>query len=339
MTSITNRTPSMRDVALAAGVSAQTVSRVLSDSTHVQPETKSRVLAAVEELGYRRNKTARALVTGQSKTLGLITLATNFYSRSSLAMGIENEARANGYIVNATTTESLGSRAIAGAISRLVDQGVDGLIIAVPLRDVDAPLERLTRRLPTVTVDGLRTSAADIVAVDQVSAARVATQHLLDLGHQTVWHVAGPVEWSDSDARIEGWQQTLRAAGASVPPELHGDWTPESGYRNGLILGRMPDVTAILVASDEMAFGLLRAFTELGRRVPDDVSVVGFDDIALAAYASPPLTTVRQSFEETGCRAVRHLLRHISDPETDHVPELVEPELIIRSTTGPPPHA
>ncbi|GAB3542305.1 LacI family DNA-binding transcriptional regulator [Arthrobacter tecti] len=332
----TRRPPSMREVAQAAQVSAQTVSRVLSNHPHVQPDTRARVLAAANKLGYRRNNTARALVTGRSKTLGVVTLATSFYSRASLALGIEHEARRSGYTVNTSTTASLASPAIGASISRLVDQGVDGLVIAVPLIDVDEPLEQLTRRVPTVVVDGSRTSAADVVAVDQAIAARLATEHLLNLGHRTVWHLAGPSEWSDSATRVIGWKQALEDAGRDVPPELHGDWTPEAGYRNGLFLGRMPEVTAVLVASDEMAFGLIRALTELGRRVPEDVSVVGIDDIALAAYSNPPLTTVRQSFEETGRRAVAHLLRQISDPELDSAPELVQPELIVRATTCAP---
>lgn len=333
----TERAPSMRDVAEAVGVSAQTVSRVLSGHPHVQPATRTLVLSAVREMGYRRNNTARALVTGHSKTLGVITLATNFYSRASLSLGIENEARAHGYVVNTATTPSLASAAIGKAITRLVDQGVDGLIIAVPLIDVDEPLEEITRRVPAVTVDGSRTSATDVVAVDQTEAARLGTQHLLGLGHETVWHIAGPREWSDSATRVAGWRETLQEAGREVPPELHGDWTPESGYRNGQFLGRMPEVTAILVASDEMAFGAMRALHELGRRVPEDVSVVGIDDIALAAYSLPPLTTVRQSFEETGRRAVAHLLRHMADPGLVHGPERVAPELVVRESTAPPP--
>lgn len=337
MTIPVGRAPSMRDVAQAAGVSAQTVSRVLSGHPHVQPVTRSRVMTVVEEMGYRRNYTARALVTGQSRTLGVLTMATDFYSRASLSLGIENEARAHGYTVNNTTTASLASSAIGQAITRLVDQGVDGLIIAVPLIDVDEPLERITRRVPTVTVDGSRTSAADVVAVDQAEAARLATRHLIELGHQTVWHIAGPAEWSDSATRVAGWRETLQEAGCEVPPELHGDWTPESGYRNGQFLGRMPEVTAVLVASDEMAFGTLRALHELGRRVPDEVSVVGIDDIALAAYSQPPLTTIRQSFEQTGRRAVTHLIRQMTNPELDHSSERVAPELIIRSSTAPPP--
>ncbi|NVM96329.1 LacI family DNA-binding transcriptional regulator [Arthrobacter sp. AETb3-4] len=326
----------MRDVAAAAGVSAQTVSRVLSDHPNVQEATRRRVLAAVEELGYRRNNTARALVTGRSKTIGVLTLATNNYSRSSLALGVELGAREAGYTVNSVTS-SLSVQALTDAVSRLLLQGVDGLIIATPLREAAAKVRQLTARIPTVTTDASAGGGDGLVGVDQDLAAVLATRHLLDLGHKTVWHVAGPVEWSDAASRLESWRRTLTEAGREVPPELHGDWSPESGYRNGLILGRMPEVTAILVASDEMAFGVIRALSELGRRIPEDVSVVGIDDIDLAAYANPPLTTIRQSFEDTGRRAVLHLIAQIENPDLGDYPELVAPTLVVRSSTAPPP--
>jgi DNA-binding LacI/PurR family transcriptional regulator len=326
----------MRDVAAAAGVSAQTVSRVLSDHPNVQEATRRRVLAAVEELGYRRNNTARALVTGRSKTIGVLTLATNNYSRSSLALGVELGAREAGYTVNSVTS-SLSVQALTDAVSRLLLQGVDGLIIATPLREAAAKVRQLTARIPTVTTDASAGGGDGLVGVDQDLAAVLATRHLLDLGHKTVWHVAGPVEWSVAASRLESWRRTLTEAGREVPPELHGDWSPESGYRNGLILGRMPEVTAILVASDEMAFGVIRALSELGRRIPEDVSVVGIDDIDLAAYANPPLTTIRQSFEDTGRRAVLHLIAQIENPDLGDYPELVAPTLVVRSSTAPPP--
>ncbi len=329
------RGPAMRDVAAAAGVSAQTVSRVLSDHPNVQEATRRRVLAAVEDLGYRRNNTARALVTGRSKTIGVLTLATNYYSRSSLTLGIELGAREAGYTVNSVTSD-LSVQALTDAVSRLVLQGVDGLIIATPLRDAAPKVRQLTARIPTVTTDGSSGSGDGLVGVDQDIAAVLATRHLLDLGHRTVWHVAGPSDWSDAASRLDSWRRTLTEAGREVPPELHGDWSPESGYRNGLILGRMPEVTAILVASDEMAFGVIRALSELGRRIPEDVSVVGIDDIDLAAYANPPLTTIRQSFEDTGRRAVLHLLAQIANPDMGDYPELVAPTLIIRGSTAPP---
>ncbi|MGA7203824.1 MAG: LacI family DNA-binding transcriptional regulator [Specibacter sp.] len=331
-----NRGPAMRDVAEAAGVSAQTVSRVLSDHPNVQESTRLRVLAAVEELGYRRNNTARALVTGQSKTIGVLTLATNYYSRSSLALGVELGAREAGYTVNSVTS-SLSVQALTDAVSRLVNQGVDGIIIAAPLQDAAMKVRQLTARIPTVNTDGSSGVADGVVGVDQDLAAVLATKHLLDLGHKTVWHVAGPSDWSDASSRLASWRRTLAEAGREVPPELHGDWSPESGYRNGLILGRMPEVTAILVASDEMAFGVIRALSELGRRIPEDVSVVGIDDIDLAAYSNPPLTTIRQSFEATGRRAVLHLVAQIANPDMENLPELVAPTLVVRGSTAAPP--
>ncbi len=330
------RGPAMRDVAAAAGVSAQTVSRVLSNHPNVQDSTRARVMDVVEKLGYRPNHTARALVTGRSRTIGLVTLATNNYSRSSLALGIERGARDTGYTV-ISMTSTLDAAAMTDAVSRLVFQGVDGIILAAPLLEASDAIRKLTERIPTINTDGSAAWGDQQVGVDQDISAVLATNHLLGLGHKTVWHVAGPAEWSDAASRLKSWRRTLREAGREVPPELHGDWSPESGYRNGLILGRMPEVTAIFVASDEMAFGVLHALNELGRRVPEDVSVVSIDDIDLAAYTNPPLTTVRQSFEDTGRRAVERLLALIANPKTAGSAELLEPSLIVRGSAGAPP--
>ncbi len=327
------RASSMSDVARVAGVSAQTVSRVLSDHPNVGAATRAKVRAAVEQTGYRRNRIARALVTGRSRTIGVVTHETDFYSASAILLGIQTAARASGYFVSTATTSSLSPDAIGVAVERLLDQGVDGLVMAVPVRE-DASLGVLTHDLPTVVVDGMRSSATEVVAIDQVEAGRAATEHLLGLGHETVWHVAGPETWNDAIGRTSGWRAALEDAGRDVPPVLYGDWTPESGYRNGTIVGRMPEVTALFVASDEMAFGAIRALVELGRRVPDDMSVVGMDDIALAAYAAPPLTTVRQPFRDMGRRAVEHVLALVADPETVHEPEVVHPQLVVRGSTA-----
>ncbi|MFC8303636.1 LacI family DNA-binding transcriptional regulator [Specibacter sp. NPDC057265] len=332
------RGPAMRDVAAAAGVSAQTVSRVLNEHPNVQESTRRRVLAAVEDLGYRRSHTARALVTGRSKTIGVLTLATNNYSRSSLALGVELGAREAGYTVNSVTAD-LSAQGLTDAVSRLVYQGVDGIIIAAPLLDAAEQVQRITARIPTVNTDGSAIPGDRQVGVDQDVSAVLATQHLLDLGHKTVWHISGPREWSDAASRLASWRRTLQEAGREVPPELQGDWSPESGYRNGMILGRMEEVTAIVVGSDEMAFGVLRALDECGRRVPEDVSVVGFDDIDLAAFSTPPLTTVRQSFEDTGRRAVQRLVANIVHPELATTTELRAPKLVVRASTAPPPSA
>ncbi|WP_437033491.1 LacI family DNA-binding transcriptional regulator [Streptomyces sp. enrichment culture] len=326
----------MADVARVAGVSAQTVSRVLSGHPNVQERTRARVLLAVEQLGYRRNNAARVLSSGRSRTIGVVTLRTHHYSGGLITSGIEDAARAAGYTVSAATTSSLDTSAVEAALSRLADQDVEGVVLAVPLIHTSRRIEQLTESVPTVTIDGSRTAATEVVAMDQALVARLATRHLLDLGHHSVWHVAGPGEWLEAVKRREGWRRTLEAAGRPVPPVLEGDWSPASGYRNGLVLGRIPEVTAVFVAGDEMAFGVIKGLHETGRRVPGDISVVGVDDIELAEYSRPPLTTVAQPFAKLGALAVTHLLRTVAAPDTVPEPETVEPRLVIRSSTAPP---
>lgn len=332
-----SRSPSMRDVAQLAGVSAQTVSRVLSDHPNVQPATRQSVKDAARSLGYRRNATARALVTGRSNMIGVITLSTSSYSRMTLIVGIEREAAARGYSVTFVSITNLSARSLEEGLSRLVAQGVDGIITAIPLQDSTAEVDNLLREVPSVAIDSPLPAGEQAVTFDQAQAARIAVEHLIARGHTNIWHVAGPKDWIESETRIAGWREALEAADLPVPPELFGDWSAESGYRSGLILGRMPEVTAVFVASDEMAFGLIAAVKDLGRKVPEDISVVGIDDIELAPYCSPPLTTVRQPLEEIGRQAVRQLDQDLSEHGgrlSSSQTEPIVPELIVRSSTA-----
>jgi DNA-binding LacI/PurR family transcriptional regulator len=326
--------PSMADVARAAGVSAQTVSRVFRESPNVSPDTRRRVLAAVDELGYRFNSAARTLASGRSRTIGLVLLQSGgYYSRSAVTAGVEAAAGAAGYAVSIATIAALDTGLMERSLSKLADQGVEGIVIAVPLIFATPRMEDITRDIPTVTLDGSRTAGASVLGIDQREAGRVATQHLLDLGHRQVWHVSGPDEWIEARQRRQGWQECLADAGIEPPPPLEGDWSPESGYRQGQIVAMIPDVTAIFAASDEMAFGVVRALRERGRAVPDDVSIVGVDDIALAAYCSPPLTTVRQDFYRFGAAAVGLLLEGTGTADS-----LVPAALSVRDSTAPPRH-
>ncbi|MFJ6417619.1 LacI family DNA-binding transcriptional regulator [Paeniglutamicibacter sp. NPDC091659] len=332
-----SRAPSMRDVAQLAGVSAQTVSRVLSDHPNVQPATRQSVKEAARSLGYRRNATARALVTGRSNMIGVITLSTSSYSRMTLIVGIEREAAARGYSVTFVSITNLSARSLEEGLSRLVAQGVDGIITAIPLQDSTTEVDNLLAEVPSVAIDSPLPAGEQAVTFDQAQAARLAVEHLISCGHTNIWHVAGPKDWIESETRIAGWRDALEAANLPVPPELFGDWSAESGYRSGLILGRMPEVTAVFVASDEMAFGLITAVKELGRRVPEDISVVGIDDIELAPYCAPPLTTVRQPLEEIGRQAVRQLDSELSEHGGTHSSGQagpIVPELILRSSTA-----
>ena len=326
----------MADVAELAGVSHQTVSRVLHDSPHVRGDTRERVLAAIRQLDYRPNSMARALAMGRSKTLGVVSFDTTLYGPASTLVGIERAAHDAGYGVSVSSLGALTRGTVLAAIQQLRDQGVDGVAVIAPLRaGVDA-LRHVPADFPIVAVEAGPDASIPVATVDQVEGARAATQHLLSLGHETVWHLAGPSEWKEAEERIEGWRFTLQAAGRTVPPLLQGDWTARSGYELGQELLAIPGLTAVLVGNDQMALGLLRRLHEAGRSVPRDLSVVGFDDIPEAAYFIPPLTTIRQDFAELGRRCLHALLGRI---EGDHVATrvVVPPELVVRSSTGPAP--
>jgi DNA-binding LacI/PurR family transcriptional regulator len=324
----------MADVGRLAGVSHQTVSRVINGSPHVRPETRERVLKAMLELGYRPNPVARALVTGRSRTLGVVSLDTTLYGPASTLVGIERAAHEAGYFIIVASLKALDRPSVADAVERLRRHGVDGILAIAPLEEAADAIRHAPGDAPLLAVEAGPDDGFPVVAVDQFAGAVKATRHLLDLGHETVWHIAGPWEFLEARERQQGWRATLEAAGAEVPEPLQGDWSARAGYDLGRRLSTDPGVTAIFVANDQMALGVLRALHETGRRVPDDVSVVGFDDVPEAPFFLPPLTTVRQDFDEVGSRSVRLLLRMLDDGERLPPAPRVEPELIVRASTS-----
>ena len=330
------RRPAMYDVARLAGVSHQTVSRVLNLHPSVSPRTRTLVLAAIDELGYRPNSAARTLATGRSKTLGVITLAGTLYGPMSMLYGVEAAARDQGYMLTIVSVRDGEDGALERAVANLHKQRVDGIVAIAPLVSIGESLTALAQQIPLVAVESSPRASLPIVSVDQAAGARIATDHLLDQGHRTVWHVSGPAGWYESQDRIAGWMAALAAAGAEVPPALSGDWSPRSGYEAGQIIGRMPEVTAVFVANDQMALGVLRALNEHGRRVPNDVSLVGFDDIPESGFFSPPLTTVRQPFDMVGRRSLQTLLSEIESGQAVAGRVVIAPELIIRESTARP---
>jgi len=331
------RAPVMSDVGRLAGVSHQTVSRVINGSPHVRPETRTRVLAAMEELGYRPNSVARALVTGRSRTLGVVSFDTTLYGPASTLFGIEQAAHEAGYFIIVASLKALNRSSVTDAVERLRRQGVDGILVIAPHEEAGDALMHTHADVPLVAVEAGPDEGVPVVAVDQVAGAVSATEHLLSLGHQTVWHVSGPPNFIESRQRLEGWQTTLQKAGATVPEPLVGDWSPAAGYELGRRLSRETAATAVFVANDQMALGLLRAMHEAGREVPGELSVVGFDDIPEASFFLPPLTTVRQDFNEMGTRSLRLLLKTIDTGEWASSGTLVPPELIIRASTSAAP--
>jgi DNA-binding LacI/PurR family transcriptional regulator len=320
----------MSDVARLAGVSHQTVSRVINDSRHVRAETRERVEIAMRQLDYRPNSVARALVTGRSHTLGVVSFDTTLYGPASTLYGIERAAHEAGYFITIASLEALDRPSVLDAIERLRVQGVDGILVIAPQEGGARALMQAPAGVPLVALEAGPRDVVPLASVDQVAGARLATEHLLALGHRTVWHVAGPPDWLEAQDRIRGWRAALEAAGLPAPPPLPGDWSARSGYALGQLLG---PAGAVFVGNDQMALGVLRALHELGRRIPEDISVVGFDDIPEAAYFTPPLTTVRQRFDEIGRRALALLLEQIEDG-TRSAGETVAPEFVVRASTG-----
>jgi DNA-binding LacI/PurR family transcriptional regulator len=331
------RRVSMADVARVAGVSSQTVSRVSTGHPGVVESTRRQVLDAMAELGYRPNSAARALKRGEFRTLGVIlfTLATTGNSRTVEA--IATHAAHEGYAITLIPVAVPTQDGVLGAFTRLGELAVDGIIVIMEVHLLDAANLTLPPGVQVVVVDSDAGDRYPVVDTDQADGARQAVRHLLGLGHRTVRHVTGPAESFASERRANAWREVLTEAGREIPPIERGDWSAESGYRAGLRLAEDPACTAVFAANDQMALGVLRAMAERGRKVPEEVSVVGFDDIPDAGSYLPPLTTVHQDFAEVGRRCVEAMLRQIRHEPVDAGTVLVPTTLVPRASTAPPP--
>ena len=327
---------SAADVARHAGVSMQTVSRVARDLENVQPATRDRVRASMVELGYSPNRAARALRSGRFHTIGVIMFTLSSFGNTKFLEAIAEAAGMVGYTITLLPVSQRTRGEVTGAIARLSEQAVDGVVIVIEADllsedDVDLPAD-----VPVVIIDSSRLSERPFIDTDQALGARLATQHLLDLGHETVWHIAGPQTFYAARRREAAWREVLESHGREVPPPFTGDWSTGSGYRAGLEIARRPDITAVFVANDGMALGLLRACHELGRDVPSTLSIVGFDDMTESESFWPPLTTIHQHFDEVGRSSVAMLVAQIE--RTTPTPVTMVPvDLVVRASTAPPP--
>lgn len=332
----TTRDPAMTDVARLAGVSHQTVSRVLNGHPNVREQTRLRVRAAIEELGYRPNRAARALVTGRSQLIGVVAQNSTLFGPSSLLAAFELAAAAQGFTVSVRRVRVLDRPSIAAAVDHHRDQRAAGIVVIAPTASAAEALAEVPAGVPLVTVDGDPERDAALVTVDQEAGAYAATRHLLDAGHETVWHVSGPADWFDAAGRLRGWQRALEEAGAEIPPVSPADWSAAAGYRAGQMLARMPDATAVFAANDHLALGILRAMSERGRPVPGEVSVVGFDDVPEAGYLIPPLTTVRPDFDAVAAETLALLLSQVSGEGGGPTRRIITPRLVERRSVAAP---
>jgi len=336
-----DRAPSIRDVARLAGVSYQTVSRVLNNHPSIRETTKARVLRVMAEIQYRPNRAARALVTRHSHTIGVLSASSALYGPARSVVAIEDAARAAGYYVNVANLAASDPESIAEALEHLMEQAIEGLVVIAPQVRVFDVLARTSIDVPYVSFQTTG-RAEDRVPADQVLGARMATRHLIELGHRDIIHIAGPQDWTEAEARMRGFLEEIDRAELGTIPPILGDWTAEFGYYAGRELLRTGGFTGVFAASDHMALGLLHAFREGGIDVPGQISVVGFDDMPDTRHFQPPLTTVRQDFDKIGQRTVALLLGELTGDVTGDVTgdgEQILPELVVRDSTGPAPGA
>lgn len=329
--------PTITDVARVAGVSVPTVSRVLNGSVPVSAARRERVMAAIQELGFRPNGAARALATGGQPMIAVFAGDTTKYGYASTLQGIEEAARQAGFMVVISVVETDDRRTVEAAIDHALGQPLAGAIVLEYDPAGIAALGAIPPWLPVVAAASGRPADEKIAHAfmdDRLAAAR-ATQHLLDIGHRTVHHVAIPSPGRPG-ARLLGWQDALTEAGAPVPEVVYADWAPDSGYDAGARLAASGEVTAVLCGNDELAMGLVKGMTDAGRRVPQEVSVIGFDDHPLAHLWTPPLTTVRQDFVRLGQKAF-HLLRAQIDSGKAPMSVRFVPDLILRSSSAAAP--
>ncbi|WP_454299981.1 LacI family DNA-binding transcriptional regulator [Salana multivorans] len=327
------RAPRMADVARLAGVSPQTVSRVINGHPNVSAQVRERVQQAVTTLRYRRNPAARSLATRRTMSLGVVTYGLAQHGPSVALTGIAEAARQAGYTTNLVGLAELDRAALRRALGHLMDDYVDGIVLLAPVDDAVHAVAGLHTEVPLVVFEPGAPPRPEGFAADEVLGARLATQHLLDLGHETVLHLCGPAGWLATTARIRGWREVLSDAGRHAPGAIDTSWTAESGFEAAARVIASGS-TAVFAANDQTALGLIRGLTERGVRVPEEVSVVGFDDFPESGYFSPPLTTVRVDFAALGRLAVRKLLALIEGEEVSD--PLDVPTLVVRGSTGPP---
>ncbi|TDX81014.1 LacI family transcriptional regulator [Rathayibacter sp. PhB151] len=331
-----SRRPSLADVARLAGVAPVTASRVANGQSNVVPTTRAAVLDAMRALGYRPNSAARALKSGSFRTIGVAVFSLDSLGMTRTIDSIARAAAAAGYAITLVPVSAPSQTGLNGAFTRFGELAVDGLIVIVEthLRDTE---ELTLPEIPRVLVNAAAGARGPVVDADQAGGVRAAVEHLLQLGHRTVHHIAGPRGSYAAERREAAWRETLLAAGAPVPPVRYSNWRSDGGHLQGAALAEDSECTAVLVSSDEAALGVYRAFAEHGLRIPEDVSVVGFNDIPEAQDFSPPLTTIRQDYRAIGERCVARLLEQLAHGVTDEpVVELVPTTLIVRASTAPP---
>ncbi len=326
----------IRDVARAAGVSVATVSRVLNDNVRVKSETRVRVKQAATQLDYTPNEAARSLITSRTHALGVLLpdLYGEFFSE--VLRGVDLRARRDGLHLLVSSSHA-DSADLVGAL-RAMRGRIEGLIVMAPDLDTASLVKAAGPGFPLVLLDpGVRAVGVDSISIDNLGGAATAVTHLLDLGHRRIATIAGPTQNADARQRLDGWRKSLETRGITPDPAFvtRGDFTEPSGYAAvARVLALRPRPTAIFVANDYMAIGAMSALAQAGLRVPEDMAVVGFDDIAMARYLNPPLTSVNVDLLDLGARAVQRLIDGKNGVSSRRRHEVTPATLVIRRSCG-----
>jgi LacI family transcriptional regulator len=339
-----NRQVTISQVAKEAGVSSQTVSRVVNNRQEITPETRQHVQEVINRLGYQPNAIARSLIQRRSNTLGVVTSGLEYFGPSHLLIGVEQGANQAGLSILLNLIHQPETRDIGAIVNGLISRQVEGIIWAVP--EIGDNRSWFRENLPQLAIPVVFLSTQprenlNVVEIDNRQGANIATRHLLERGYRKIGHIAGPLTWWAASERRCGWQDALTAAGVPFGDDqvVEGNWSAESG-EIGLhdLLAKFPDVQAVFACNDQMALGLMQAARSLGKRIPEDLAVVGFDDIPESAFYYPPLTTIRQGLYELGHVAVQTFMKlRQADQRDESMPTahtvLLKPQLVIREST------
>ncbi len=326
------RGPRQHDVAVRAGVSHQTVSRVLNGYEGIRPETRRRVLAAIDELGYRRNAAARSLATGRSQAIGVLVPDIPNFGPTSCLYAVERAIRESGFQPLVTVTPE-DRTSIEEGLDFLLDHAIEALVLMAPTHEALDVIDEKGTGVPVAYLLTGEERAPWSVSVDQAQGIELALRHLVDAGHTRIQHLAGPHYSTEARLRKDAFVVESRRLGLPLLPILTGQWTPAAGFDAGKSLDST--ATAIVCANDHMALGVMHALALEGVRVPEDVSIVGYDDIPEAAHVCPPLTTIRQDFRRVGELAVEVLTAALANrelPDTAPLPA----ELVVRGSVAAP---
>ncbi|HET9780807.1 MAG TPA: LacI family DNA-binding transcriptional regulator [Candidatus Dormibacteraeota bacterium] len=332
-----SRHVSVKDVAARSGVSFQTTSKVLNGGGSVSELTRARILQAASDLGYVPNLQARSLVMQRTQTIGVITSDFSDHNLSRVLVGAEQEARRQDYGVIVSSIEPEGS-GTEYALPAMMERRVDGILLAAPQLEEDMALEHvLDRRVPAVSLTPVPGGGVSMVGVDDVEIGAIATRHLLERGHRAIAVVTGVRGRHDTEKRLRGYREALQRAGVAFDDQLveEGGRDSDGAMRaTQRLLARRPDINAVFAQNDMLAVGVLAALRNAGRRVPDECAVVGCDDIDIAPYTAPPLTTIHVPFYEIGSEAMRLLLGAVMDGAATERGVVLPVRLIVRGSTG-----